>query len=99
MDKQTLNVWLGFIAIIIMLLGCYLVIQETKACKNPYRDMIDKYLAEDLKLNYSYAVITVYNTPYDMVPLATLDLIGEREIEVYGFDKNLSVNVSNYLIK
>jgi len=91
MDKQTLNVWLGVIAVVIMLVGCYLVIQETKVCKNPYRDMIDKYIGGELKLNYSYATISVYNTPYDEVPLITLDLIGTKEIPLYGFNQNISI--------
>ena len=70
--------WIGIIAIVIMLVGCYLVVQEGKDCKDPYRSMIDAYLVDELKLNYSYAIISVYATPNDAIPLATFDLIQQR---------------------
>lgn len=80
--------WLGVIAIIIMIVGTYLVVQEGKTCKSPFKNIIDKEL-KDNKINYSSAILYVYDK--EGLVVDSFDVYLDKDTLVKKIDKNLNI--------
>ena len=73
LEKKHLD-WIGIIAIIVMLLGCYLLIQEHKACEDPLKNIILPYLKEKNITEYNSIKINVYKFHGDSIHLESIEL-------------------------
>jgi len=95
--------WLLWLAIIIMLVGCYLVIQESQVCKTPFKQIIDKQLKEDFKdfpqvnISYSYARLDIYSSSNDITPITSYDVVGNKLYQIAKGNSNF--NFSNLINK
>lgn len=70
--------WIGTIAIIIMIIACYLLIQERKACEDPLKNILIPYF-EDLNItNYSSVSLVVYGNHNQIIPILEVELYKER---------------------
>lgn len=86
--------WLMYIAIIIMLVGCYLVIQELNVCKHPFEKIIDKQLKADYgdaAPDYEYAKLDIYLESDDLFAFTSYDVVGNRIIPLSLTNKTFSI--------
>jgi ABC-type transport system involved in Fe-S cluster assembly fused permease/ATPase subunit len=85
--------WLMYLAIIIMLVGCYLTINETKYCKDPYRYMIDSYIQKEYGgfISYNYATIEIFNNESFLM---SFDLIGSKDVATRYRNNTFNSNFS-----
>ena len=72
LSKKSMD-WLGIIAIVLMLVACGFLYFEQKACKDPFKNIIDKELVGD-ELSYSYAEINLYANVNSIVPLKKIPI-------------------------
>ena len=98
-EKVVKRDWLMYIAIIIMLVGVGLVLNESRICKNPYDNMIQKFL-DGKGINYTYVKLEVYQNNSDVLPIISLDLIGQGKIvRNYTYNPIGEINLSAILVK
>ena len=76
-EKKQILDWIGIVAIIIMIVGCYLLYHEQQVCKNPFKNMVDGFL-NDEGIEYSYVTISIYKNNTDAYPIKSFDLIGSK---------------------
>lgn len=51
--------FLGCVAILVLLVGIYFLIQETQACSDPYAKLIEPYI-KDKNISYDYSELAFY---------------------------------------
>jgi len=80
--------WLGIIGIILILLAMVFFYFETKACKDPFKNILDEQLKEE-GIIYNYAEVSIYFHMDDGIPLKTIPIyIGQQpKINLYNSSK------------
>jgi len=82
--------WIGIIAIIVMLVGCCLLIQEKKYCEDPFGNILIPYLEEKNITSYSLVVISVYENHGDPIPIERIELFSKPK----PYFPNVNINLS-----
>jgi len=86
---------LGLVAITIMIVGCYFLIQERKMCEDPIGNIIKPYLEKENITNYDLIVVEVYQSHGDSFPIKTMELYSKPIIPY----KKPEINYSGILIE